>query len=271
MEPEESEVALLRDRVTAARESIAAILAEVDDISLRQNPHIAATYEVLVGRYETELLKSEIAARRARRKLAIAHRAVAISAPFDDEAVEAELDGEFSEWDAKVKRAVARYYEMRARRDAGTADVEACAEMRELYVRLVARLHPEIRTECKPIERLMFLAAQMAYQEGDLDALRSLDSLTFDLPDGSEISLPVDEDVTAALHAEAVVTETTLDAYRDAVEELRGQFPYSYKDKLADEAWVASRVADLKTMAAQNESARQDDLHRIVELEEGRS
>lgn len=267
--PHSDEVECLRTRVAEAREQVASALAAIDDIELRQNPQIEAAYVVRVGRYETDLLKSEIAARRARRKLAMVNHAVGMHATVDDEAIEAELDAEFIEWDAKVKREMARFYAMRDFREAVSTDEDAASEMRQLYVNLVKRLHPEIRSELDPVERLLYLAAQMAYQQGDVDALRSLDSVTFDLPDGSWVDLPQDGSAADALHAEAVSTEATAASYREQLDVVRAKFPYRYKEKLADDEWIASRVADLQKLVERNLSAAQRDTERAAEVLKG--
>ncbi len=64
--------ASIEKEICEARARIADLLLEIDDIVLQQNPQIEAEYATKIGYLENDLLKWQIAARRSKRRLALA-------------------------------------------------------------------------------------------------------------------------------------------------------------------------------------------------------
>ena len=64
--------ATILEQISEARGRIADMLLEIDDIVLQVNPQIQADYATKIGYLENDLLKWQIAARRSRRRFALA-------------------------------------------------------------------------------------------------------------------------------------------------------------------------------------------------------
>jgi curved DNA-binding protein len=64
--------ATVAEQIAEGRARIAELLLEIDHIVLQVNPHIEAEYATKIGYLENDLLKWQIAARRARRRYALA-------------------------------------------------------------------------------------------------------------------------------------------------------------------------------------------------------
>ena len=96
----------IKDQIIAARSRIAELLLEIDDITLQVNPRIEAEYATKIGFLENELLKWQIAARRARRRYSLAQARANAGESFAEDEFEAQLDEELAEWDALLARSV---------------------------------------------------------------------------------------------------------------------------------------------------------------------
>lgn len=63
------QVECLRAQVVEVREKVVDVLTELDHIRLQEIPAIQADYAVRIGCWEAELLRAELACRRAKRRL----------------------------------------------------------------------------------------------------------------------------------------------------------------------------------------------------------
>lgn len=68
--------AAIEKEISEARARIAELLLETDNIVLQVNPHIEAEYATKIGYLENDLLKWQIAARRSKRRYALAQARV---------------------------------------------------------------------------------------------------------------------------------------------------------------------------------------------------
>ena len=257
----------LRAQVQESRDRILALVAEIDDILLQQNPRIQANYMVKIGVWENELLSTQLAARRAKRKCelaqAAANRGEAVSAESLS-AIDALLDDEFAEWETSLNARLSDYAAAVERRVNGREmSEEESAEFKRLYRAISKRLHPDL-CDCDDEEAArLFMLAQSAYEAGDLEALRSLDVATRKYDRADDIDALTDDELAAELalsDARVVLLEGQLEAIKDSE-------PYCLAEKLEDVSWVCARVQDLKNQIAQADEVRAEYLARVRKLE----
>ncbi len=266
---EDPQVQQAREDVAHCKEAIADALVEYDDIDRQQNPHISSDYAIKVGVYENELLKSDVAARRAKRKLTLAQKAINAGKPLDDGALEAQLEGEFREWQERMAKALEDYLKALDYREGTKAmKPDEAAKMKKLYRVLVKRLHPDLHPDLTSQQRDMFLRAQVAYENGDVAALEAIEVSTREGAggeDGSGASAACGS-VLDDLKAELALLEATLSVFAQRVDDLKARAPYCYKDKLEDKNWVVSQVEQLKAQTEANNKAAAEYMRRYEDL-----
>ena len=134
----------LTAQLEQARDDLADLLLEIDHIELQINPQILNDYNVKIACFENDLLKAEIEARRAKRKLALAQAQVNRGQSVADQAIEEQLEGEFAEWEAQLNVHVQDYLDALSNRAASRAMNERDArELKRLHRTLIKRLHPD--------------------------------------------------------------------------------------------------------------------------------
>lgn len=255
-------------QIEEVRAQIADALLEIDQILLQTNPQIEADYAVKIGCYENELLQAQIAARRAKRKLALAQARANRGQAVDTTELEAQLDEEFEAWEAQLELQVNAYLQKLedriGSRPLGPADTK---ELRRLHRELVKRLHPDLHPAQTAEETRLFAVAQGAFEQGDLDALRSVEAATRYLA-GADAS---NEGTPDALYAEYELLCAQLRITQERLEKLKGSVPYTLGEKLSNATWVHRRVEELKTQTAEQEEVGKAYVQKYRELTEGRN
>ena len=252
--------------IAEARVRIAGLLLEIDDIVLQVNPQIEAEYATKIGYLENDLLKWQIAARRARRRCMLAQARANAGQPFAADEFEAQLDDELAEWDGLLASNVKAFLQA-AERMAGSRPLSPSEsrELKKLHRELIKRLHPDLHPGQGDEEARFFMVAQAAFEQGNLEMLRSISVATEGMggeADPSELS--GDE---AAAELEIVLAHERVVEQR--LRELRRSNPYALKDLLEDGEWVIRRTAELKGQIAEQKAAAEAYDARFRELSEG--
>ena len=254
------------EQIAEARARIAELLLQIDDIVLQVNPQIEAKYATKIGYLENDLLKWQIAARRARRRCALAQARANVGEAFAPDEFDAQLDEELAEWEGLLAASVEVFLRA-AERMAGSKPLSPSdsRELKRLHRELIKRLHPDLHPG-QPDEAVRFFAvAQAAYERGDLEVLRAVAVGTEGMGEGSGgAELPEDE---AAMELEIVLAHERV--VEQQLRELKESNPFALGEKLDDGAWVIRRTSELKAQIEEQKAAARAYDERFRELAEG--
>lgn len=236
------------------QERIAETLLEIDFILLQENPRIEAEYAVKIGGYRFQLLQAELDARRAKRKLAIARARVNNGEHVEDSELEVQLAAELADWEGRVQQAMHEYADaLDRKRGSRFLSPRESAEAKQLHRTLIKRLHPDLHPSQTLEEKRLFLVAQSAFEHGDLESLRSVESATAHL-DKNERSFSEPDEIWA----EVELAQAELNLVMKRLEEVRSTYPYTLKELLSDPEWVRKTVESYKRdTEKQNEVAKE--------------
>ena len=235
------------------RAQIAACLMEIDEITLQVNPRIEADYALKIGCWENALLESQLAARRAKRRLAMAQAAANQGSAVSEDEIEQQLDREFADWERQVRAAMDDHLKKMEERAASRPMAPAEArEFKALHRGIIKRLHPDLHPELGLEGRRYFEIAQAAFKAGDLDLLRSVDTVTMHLEPEPQPEAPMPEDEQVAV-TELLAAQLRL--VQERLEALKNARPYALLDQLADPDWIERTVDGLKAQIARQDEA----------------
>lgn len=218
----------------------AALVAERDELENSEGPRLTALYMEAVGQlqYEVLVLQYEIALLKQKRDLlqAYKNRGEKADLNYVDEQVEATAktyNENIQREEEKIKQAKA-YIEEQKEEEKKNQENEK-RELRDLYRKLVHRLHPDLHPEQTEWEKELFLKVQDAYEKGDLEKLRELA-----------------QQLEAGMPADAVNNETTeeweervnqlkeeIAKIREEIEKILQEFPFTYRERLNNPEWIA--------------------------------
>jgi predicted nucleic acid-binding Zn-ribbon protein len=107
-----------------------------------------------------------------------------------------------------------------------------------VYRQIVKRLHPDINPAATDAEKDLFIKAQAAY---DLSDLFTLNAILLSLENAG-----VKMETTPPNLKETVATlEEHVSKLKTQIEKLEKQFPFTFREKLADEVWVEAERQQL--------------------------
>lgn len=137
-------------------------------------------------------------------------------------------------------------------------------EIKQIFKRLVHRLHPDLHPEQTEWERELFLRVQKAYGDEDLETLRKLES---ELDAGMPFTT-VENGTVEQWQERVQKLKDQIAAIRTEIEDMQRKFPFNYRDKLYDQEWVAGRKEELSVMKEQL-TAEKERLKKIVAILKG--
>ena len=246
----------------------AALVAERDELENSEGPRLTALYMEAVGQlqYEVLVLRYEIALLKQKRDLlqAYKNRGEKADLNYVDEQVEATAktyNENIQREEEKIKQAKA-YIEEQKEEEKKNQENEK-RELRDLYRKLVHRLHPDLHPEQTEWEKELFLKVQDAYEKGDLEKLRELA-----------------QQLEAGMPADAVNNETTeeweervnqlkeeIAKIREEIEKILQEFPFTYRERLNNPEWIAQTQDMLRKEIAELEKEKIR-LEKIVNIME---
>jgi len=246
----------------------AALVAERDELENSEGPRLTALYMEAVGQlqYEVLVLRYEIALLKQKRDLlqAYKNRGEKADLNYVDEQVEATAKtyNENIQWEEeKIKQAKAYIEEQKEKEKKNQEDEKR--ELRDLYRKLVHRLHPDLHPEQTEWEKELFLNVQDAYEKGDLERLRELAQLL-------EAGMPTDavENETTEEWEERVnQLKEEIKKIREEIARILQEFPFTYRERLNDPEWISQTQDMLRKEIAEleNEKTRLEKIVCVME------
>ena len=246
----------------------AALVAERDELENSEGPRLTALYMEAVGQlqYEVLVLRYEIALLKQKRDLlqAYKNRGEKADLNYVDEQVEATAktyNENIQREEEKIKQAKAYIEEQKEEEKKNQEDEKR--ELRDLYRKLVHRLHPDLHPEQTEWEKELFLKVQDAYEKGDLERLR-------DLSQQLEAGMPadvVDNETTEEWEERVNQLKEEITKIREEIARILQEFPFTYRERLNNPEWISQTQNMLRQEIAElkKEKTRLEKIVSIME------
>jgi len=158
----------------------------------------------------------------------------------DVAAIEQKMEKQFAEYQQKINAENKRIAQAKAFLKEGFLGEADVKKIKDVYRLIVKKLHPDINPNTTEHEKDLFVKAQAAYDLSDLTALNAI-LLTIELNASPEAIAPTN------LKAQVTILQEHVDKLKDLIYNLEKQFPFTYRYKLADDAWVTAQQQQLDT------------------------
>lgn len=246
----------------------AALVAERDELENSEEPRLIALFMEAVGQlqYEVLVLQYEIALLKQKRDLlqAYKNRGEKADLNYVDEQVEATAktyNENIQREEEKIKQAKAYIEEQKEEEKKNQEDDKH--ELRDLYRKMVHRLHPDLHPEQTEWEKELFLKVQDAYEKGDLERLRELaQQLEAGMPADA-----VDNETTEEWEERVNQLKEEIVKIREELEKILQKFPFTYRERLNDPEWIVQTQDMLRKEIAELEKEKTR-LEKIVSIME---
>ena len=234
------EIIKLQEDIASLEQELGKVIFERDEMLNTIKPNLEAEYQKKIGHKELERLGTEIAARRYKRQIELIQAAVNRQESIKEKDIDKQLDDEFQEWYKKVEEQYQKVKEAEARLSGLMSDDEN-EEFKKLYRQLVFKLHPDLNPNQTKDEENLWHRIQLTYKSGDLEEMRSL-MIILEAQD-TAVELPSSKNI---LEKRQTKLRKQIQKIINNMSELGQAFPFNIVGKLADKAWVNTKVEEIQ-------------------------
>lgn len=255
----ESDVRLLKSQAVD-------LITELEDINLRQNPIIAAEYQVKIGCWQIELLRARLNLAVQKHEKEIVQQDLEEGRGVDIDAALAQAAEETHEQQSELAIAIDGYFKaLEYRSTLHNMSERELARIKSLFRKLVARFHPNLHPGSEWAGKL-FSVARSAYRNGETEMLESMEVATrsFEAYDLEPIDAQSEDD----FEVELVSREAQVSVLENLLESLKKAKPYCYKTMLENPRMVEQEVQALKTQIDACESTTETYRRHLVTMVE---
>lgn len=234
----------LKLRYVVLRERVATQIEMYTHLVEVVGPNLKAHYMVLVGLLEHRVYELKTKVNRWKRRFALRQRFLNRGEEPDLVGIEAELDQEFAEYLAEIKKHLAEIKEASLVFHAERLSEKESSELRCIYLDTVKKLHPDINPGLPQAARDLWNQIQAAYSGQDWDKVKFLATLVDGVVSGDKDFVP-SEDGMAELKELCEHLESRCREIARRTEELKSTVPFIYEALLGNEKLVAERQGQL--------------------------
>ena len=250
----------LKLRYAALRERVANQIEMFTHLVEVVGPNMKAQYMMLVGQLEHRVYELKTEENRWKRRFALRQQYLNRGEKPDFMGIEAELDKEFAEYLAEVKKHIEEIKEASLRFHAGKLSPKEASDLRCAYLDAVKKLHPDINPGLPQAAIDLWNQIQKAYEEQDWDNVKFLASLVDGVVSG-DVDFAASPDGMAALKESCARLEAKSQEIAQETERVKSTVPFTYEVLLEDEDLVSERQGRLNAQIAALEE-------RVKEYEE---
>lgn len=222
------------------REKVVRLLTRIDELLEVVRPNLTAIYCLKIGEWEYRELMLQFEVARLKRHIELIQAAINRRQRPDLDAIRAQLDEEYRLWQIKIEEEKERITAAETRMKHLLSEKET-RKLKKLYFQLAKRLHPDANPNVTDEQRRLWLRVQSAFAAGDLAEMQALALLAKD--DGAV--LPTATTLTE-LSREQETLRHQIKRLLRRIATIESEPPFTLRQSLEDDAWVAARRAELE-------------------------
>ena len=239
----------LKLRHAALREQVANQIEMYTHLVEVVGPNMKAQYMMLVGQLEHRAYELRTEVNSWKRRFALRQQYLNRGETPDFMGIEAELDKEFAQYLAEIKKHIEEIKEASLKFHAGKLSEKEAVDLRCAYLDAVKKLHPDINPDLPQSAIDLWNQIQKAYSEQDWDNVKFLASLVEGVVSG-DVDFESSPDGMAALKESCERLEAKSHEIARETERVKSTVPFTYGVLLDDKDLLAERQGQLNAQIA---------------------
>lgn len=263
----------LRREIRSLREQLSVLLQEKEDLIYHVCPKLESRYASVIGVYENRAHYLELQILELKRRIEMMQAAINRAKAISMEQMEDQIRKEYQAFHDKVeeerkkaeqdqksqREKEAKEQEFRKAweekygnkadgeesEDNRKAGEDKTPNLKDLYRKIVKRLHPDVNPNATEREKELFRKATKAYQEGDLVTLQEIYDEIFT---GASEEMEADDLTPERLQEIVRKLKEQIRAVQEEIRKIKNRVPYLYKKLLDDPEKI--RLVQEKIMEA---------------------
>ena len=220
--------------LAAQKELYLTLVLQLQDLTDTVKPNLEAKYAVKIGIKQLEVLKkqAEVAGLKYTMELMIA--CLNKKQAIDRSAIEDQVEEMLEDYYAKIYHE-AEQISRAQNRMAGMMTAADSLAMKKLYYEAAKILHPDVNPNQTAEQKQLWNIISQAYKSGDLQTVKNISAVIAGLAKPPEEIYEYD-----ALKKQVEMFKDRNRQLLEQIDTLQLDFPFTFREKLNDEAWVKS-------------------------------
>ena len=239
-----NEYKALKLRYAALRERVANQIEMYTHLVEVVGPNIKTQYMMLIGQLEHRAYELKTEVNRWKRRFALRQQFLNRGEKPDLVGIEAELNKEFAEYLAEIKKHIEEIKEASLKFHADKLSDKDASDLRCAYLDAVKKLHPDINPGLPQAAVDLWNQIQKAYSEQDWDNVKFLASLVDGIVSGDK-DFAASPEGMKSLKESCERLEARSQKISQETNKVKSTVPFTYEVLLEDEALVAQRQGQL--------------------------
>lgn len=231
----------LKKKAQKLRTELSMLILEHDELVMVECKNIEMAYMLALGGIEYRMIELKNAALRLKRKAELIQAKLNRQEPISIEEIEKKLDKEFDVYTQFLNTEVDKITRALERNKCELLSEEETKELKKLYRSAMKSLHPDLNPDISKEKLALFHNAVEAYENGDLETLRIIETMVSDSP-LNEIS----ESGLGALIKECERLSDMIKKVKDDIKKVKNDYPYIMKSVVGDENKMAEKKASIE-------------------------
>ncbi len=216
------------------------LFAQKNDMLTQEEQVLIALYLTVIGQKQHQKYCLSVEIKMMTQRISL-YQAYFNRNEYPDIAlIEKKMENQFAEFQKKIADEAKRIAIAKEFLKEGFLSEGDVKKLKDVYRQIVKRLHPDINPNVTEAEKDLFVKAQSAYDLCDLITLNAILLSLDSLAPGTDME-PTD------LKAKVDALQKHVSKLKTQIDNLEKQFPFTFREKLADESWVETERAQLDT------------------------
>jgi hypothetical protein len=197
-------------------------------------------YQLKVGGKQYELFLIRTESLRLKRKMEIIQATVNRQESYSMQEIDEQLDKEFAEWQKQAEEIYQQIKKAEYFADLPKLSVKEAVELKKLYRELAKKFHPDVNPHEWDERKNFWLRIKDAYQNGDLQEMKTLALLANDFQDQNPEISTMDK-----LRDDCADLKKRIQELINQIAHVKSQFPFDIEEQLQDEEWVTKQKEEI--------------------------
>ncbi len=236
----------LMNEVLKLKNDLSLLLTERDELKYHICKNIETEYMLTLGALEYTAYELRCDIMRIKREIELIQAKINRQEVIVLMQIEFILDSEFKEYTDNLNHRMDEINEALKREQSDTLSDDDVIELKKLYRQLVKKLHPDLNPNYTQQQKELFLNTVKAYENGNLEVLRTISMLVEETSDEYKF-----EDGIEELRIKKNKYKEIITALNNEINTIKSSFPYNQKDFLQNKRLVNERIDELQELIEQ--------------------